>query len=235
MAEILLIRHGQASFGSENYDVLSPLGWQQGACLGEYLIACDNALDNVLCGTLERHRDTCIAALDVIKDRTGADYAPLFDSRMNELDTNSFKHFVPEILERKPELEPLVEISATDSKAYQKIFREAFKLWLEKGEDTSHMETWAAFKARVIDCFDEVKAMTGKGQRSAIFTSGGAIATCTAHVLGLPDSQVYELFEPLINGSVTRIAFTGDLMTVSCYNDYGYLAALRGTDYITYR
>jgi broad specificity phosphatase PhoE len=235
MAEILLIRHGQASFGQENYDVLSPLGWQQGACLGEYLIACNNPLDNVVCGTLERHRDTAIATLDVIKDKTGAEYTPLFDSRLNEIDTNSFAHFLPELLKQEPELEALVESSHYDSRAYQKIFRAAFKLWLTKGDDTEHMETWPTFKSRVLESFNELKEQTPSGKRSAIFTSGGAIATITAHVLGLPDNQVYSVFEPLINASVTRIAFTTDLTTVSCYNDYGYLAALKDSSYITYR
>ena len=97
------------------------------------------------------------------------------------------------------------------------------------------METWPTFKQRVVESFEEIKAQTGSGKRSAIFTSGGAIATLTAYVLGLEDHQVYSLFEPLINASVTRIAFTADLTSVSCYNDYGYLAAMRDSSYITYR
>ena len=34
MATIYLVRHGQASFGKENYDQLSPRGWEQGRILG---------------------------------------------------------------------------------------------------------------------------------------------------------------------------------------------------------
>jgi len=37
MGSIFLIRHGQASFGAENYDVLSPLGHQQSEALGDHL------------------------------------------------------------------------------------------------------------------------------------------------------------------------------------------------------
>ena len=37
MGSIYLIRHGQASFGAENYDVLSPLGYRQSEALGDYL------------------------------------------------------------------------------------------------------------------------------------------------------------------------------------------------------
>jgi broad specificity phosphatase PhoE len=36
MGNIYLVRHGQASFGAENYDQLSTLGQQQSQRLGEY-------------------------------------------------------------------------------------------------------------------------------------------------------------------------------------------------------
>ena len=32
MSQILLVRHGQASWGSDDYDVLSPLGEKQSPC-----------------------------------------------------------------------------------------------------------------------------------------------------------------------------------------------------------
>ncbi|EXF47276.1 phosphoglycerate mutase family protein [Pseudomonas sp. BAY1663] len=43
MGSIYLIRHGQASFGAENYDVLSPLGYRQSEALGDYLAQLDIA------------------------------------------------------------------------------------------------------------------------------------------------------------------------------------------------
>ena len=36
MAELVLIRHGQASFGADDYDKLSDMGWRQSRWLGEY-------------------------------------------------------------------------------------------------------------------------------------------------------------------------------------------------------
>ena len=37
MGTLYLVRHGQASFGADDYDQLSPLGQQQAVRLGEYL------------------------------------------------------------------------------------------------------------------------------------------------------------------------------------------------------
>ena len=39
LAELTLVRHGQASFGAANYDQLSDLGMQQSRWLGEYFAA----------------------------------------------------------------------------------------------------------------------------------------------------------------------------------------------------
>lgn len=47
MAELYLVRHGQASFGTENYDRLSALGEQQGVWLGEYFARQDIVFDRV--------------------------------------------------------------------------------------------------------------------------------------------------------------------------------------------
>ncbi|MCF8967887.1 histidine phosphatase family protein, partial [Pseudomonas carnis] len=37
MGSIYLIRHGQASFGADDYDVLSPIGVEQAQVLGRHL------------------------------------------------------------------------------------------------------------------------------------------------------------------------------------------------------
>ena len=47
MGELVLVRHGQASFGAEDYDKLSPLGHQQSKWLGEYFKAHDLQFDAV--------------------------------------------------------------------------------------------------------------------------------------------------------------------------------------------
>ena len=36
MAEILMVRHGQAAFGTDDYDRLTEVGWEQSRLLGDY-------------------------------------------------------------------------------------------------------------------------------------------------------------------------------------------------------
>lgn len=59
MSAIYIIRHGQASFGKENYDRLSDLGVRQAELLGDYFKRTGTKFDGIFCGSLERHIATC--------------------------------------------------------------------------------------------------------------------------------------------------------------------------------
>lgn len=63
MAELYLVRHGQASFGADNYDELSPSGRTQSGWLGEYFAQANLRFDRVVIGTMQRHRQTADAIL----------------------------------------------------------------------------------------------------------------------------------------------------------------------------
>jgi broad specificity phosphatase PhoE len=54
MASIYLIRHGQASFGSANYDQLSTLGQRQADVTGEFLSAIGLKIDAAVASARNR-------------------------------------------------------------------------------------------------------------------------------------------------------------------------------------
>ena len=58
MGTLYLVRHGQASFGADDYDVLSALGMRQAVRLGEYFKYKGITFDAALTGTLQRQIDT---------------------------------------------------------------------------------------------------------------------------------------------------------------------------------
>ncbi|MDB6000653.1 MAG: histidine phosphatase family protein, partial [Rhizobacter sp.] len=66
MAQLTIIRHGQASFGADDYDKLSATGARQSDLLGRWLAACGFIPARVALGSLLRQRETadhCLAAL----------------------------------------------------------------------------------------------------------------------------------------------------------------------------
>ena len=64
MSQVLLVRHGQASWGSDDYDVLSDLGERQSRMLGEALAARGVVPDLVVRGAMRRHRQTAESERD---------------------------------------------------------------------------------------------------------------------------------------------------------------------------
>ncbi len=58
MGTLYLVRHGQASFGADDYDQLSELGQRQAERLGRYWAERGLRFDAVLTGTLKRHAQT---------------------------------------------------------------------------------------------------------------------------------------------------------------------------------
>ena len=73
MAELFMVRHGQASFGTDDYDRLSALGERQGEWLGEYFAERGFVFDRVLAGSMRRQRSTAAAILRGLGASTGCE------------------------------------------------------------------------------------------------------------------------------------------------------------------
>ena len=66
MGQVHFVRHGQASFGTDDYDRLSPLGWQQARWLGRHLSETGHRYDAVVSGGMRRHRETAQAIAEYL-------------------------------------------------------------------------------------------------------------------------------------------------------------------------
>ncbi|HTM52937.1 MAG TPA: phosphoglycerate mutase family protein, partial [Pirellulales bacterium] len=62
MSTLALVRHGQASFFSDNYDQLSPVGEQQARLLSEYWLKRGARFDQVYSGPRVRQLETAAIA-----------------------------------------------------------------------------------------------------------------------------------------------------------------------------
>ena len=85
MGTLYLVRHGQASFGAEDYDQLSDLGRQQSRQLGAYLQSRGLAFERVLTGSLRRHAQT----LEGICEGAGWQLTPEINPALNEYDSEA--------------------------------------------------------------------------------------------------------------------------------------------------
>ena len=235
MAELYLIRHAQASFGTSDYDRLSPLGCRQAGALGEYFRDCAIHFDAVYSGELERQRKTAKIVLGLQPDNVHQE----IDPRLNEIEIDKvFEHLVPQLVETSSNLENFVKEGKNSSKDYQKALEIVFKHWVTSDNDYPKLESWAEYSGNVHRALAEIVANEGSGKTVGVFTSGGTIATVVAHVLGVTGERVYKFYEPLFNCSVTRILYSRNKMSLSSFNDHLFiqsLASKSGKALLTYR
>jgi len=197
MGSVLLVRHGQASAGAVDYDVLSELGVAQARHLGYAWEASDWRPTVALSGSLLRHHQTAVATLDVLGDVDGYDVDPGW----NEIDHQPLPG------------QPAAAAGLT--------FAERNRGW--SNGDPSGAETFAEFRARVLAAFDRACAEAGSGRSVVVFTSGGPIAMVTTHLLGGDAEMWLRLAPVVINASVTTAVVGGSGRTLISFNEHTHV------------
>jgi broad specificity phosphatase PhoE len=196
MASIYLIRHGQARFGTGDYDRLSDLGSRQARLAGEQLRRSVGRIDRLLSGTLKRQRDTATQIAECFAAPGSPPLEIHIDPRLDELDVDrQIEYVLPLLPEPAGELTELAILSRSSSRAYQKLLKRVYLHWQTLVSLPEDMETWAAFSARVSSLLDEIKSEGGSGGTTALVTSGAVIAAAVQQVVGSPDVSAYALFE----------------------------------------
>ncbi|MCF5504238.1 histidine phosphatase family protein, partial [Pseudomonas syringae] len=123
MGSIYLIRHGQASFGADDYDVLSPVGIRQAQVLGTHLVDLGLTFDRCLSGKLLRQQDTARHALAQYAE-AGHDIPVIeTDSAFDEFDAEGvIRALIPAMLAEEPEALNILRNAAEDSAGFQRLF-----------------------------------------------------------------------------------------------------------------
>jgi len=240
MSTLFLIRHGQASFGTDDYDRLSLTGHKQAYVAGEYLHASAGPIDVIYSGELRRHLETADGIAKTVRTKDGKVPKIKIDARLNEVDAEGqFKHLVPILTATDAEIAALHEESKQSSRSYQKVLARVFTHWQNLPIDYAHLESWPTFSHRVCTAVKDIARSAGSGANTVVVSSGGSIATMTQHLIGLPKSGAYPLFEALINCSVTRLLHTGERISLSSFNDHSYLHSMgkmrTGENLVTFR
>lgn len=235
MGQIYLVRHGQASFGSSNYDQLSELGHEQARLLGEWFANSNQTFHRVVTGDLQRHRQTADACISVLPKAQRVETEWHTDPGFNEYDHHEV------VVRYRPEFEDPMEVKrflASGPRAkqeWQVMFEQAMARWMDGEHDADYREPWPVFRQRCVAALQRLLEGADKSQSIAVFTSGGTIATLCQHLLGLSDRQVAELNWTLVNCAVTKLLYRPGRVTLSYLNNYAHLEWLGQPHSITYR
>jgi broad specificity phosphatase PhoE len=236
MSMIYMIRHGQASFGQENYDRLSPLGKRQARILAQFLFQSGFQPDGVYSGTMLRQRETAEEFLSVYRDR-GRNLPGLEQlSGFNEFDTTSIlEALFPSMAAEDPTLKDDLPRMVSSTRSFKRIFEGAMLRWVTGRFDTPRIESWTDLQDRVAGSLREIRERHGRGKTIAVFTSGGAIAATLSHVLGIPGEHAMRLNWQVVNTSISRFTYNEERITLAGFNAISHLELAGEPSLITYR
>lgn len=223
MGLVLLVRHGQASFGSDDYDVLSETGVEQSRVLGRFLRGTGIEPDAVVHGAMKRQRDTAIA----MAEAAGWASPPQVDEGWNEFD-----HIA--VVARAAEWDDRLQGPAPDRRVFQEVFELATARWASGDHDDDYDEPWTGFVGRVRSALDRAASRDGV---TVVASSGGPIAAACAMLVDRAASptelgRLWAAYNTVIaNTSVSRVIEGSTGRRLLTFNEHSHLAR----DLVTYR
>lgn len=217
MPLLYLVRHGQASFGAARYDVLSQKGKEQAILTGQELARRKPRDPVVVCGTLERQRDTATHLIDA------ADLAAEvhIDARWNEFDVDS-------LVERyAPGRGPRTQLSSVD---IQRTLDQALLGWITDAES----DGWSAFAGGANAALSDLLAGLAPGRDAIVVTSGGILAAVCAALLSASPDGIVALNRVMVNAAITTLTSGSSGINLLTLNDHAHFTG-GNRELLTYR
>ncbi len=207
MARLFLVRHGQASFGSTDYDRLSELGRQQSRWLGEYFAGRGLQFKRVVAGSLRRQQSTAeeiLAAMQDMKGHSGAGMAPAIDAHAGLNEYNGEALYAAHTKGRDS-----LTHQQRDYRDYWRTLKAAMHAWAAD-ELTGVPETWSGFGARTRAALTFACQDLGRDDNVLIVSSGGAISRALIDIIGSPGATAVEFNLQFRNTGVCELIVGGD-------------------------
>jgi broad specificity phosphatase PhoE len=231
MGILYLVRHAQASFLQPNYDKLSALGETQSRLLGEHWAHCKIIFDRVCVGPCARQKDTVIL-VSAAYQKAGLNFPepqilPEFDEYHAE---EVLRGTLPALLEKDQKIRDLhaaFQAAANPTAqrtTFQKLFSAVIGDWVRGVTSLEGVEAWQEFCARVNSGLTKFLASEKRGERVAIFTSGGPIAVATQRALHLSPESTLQMTWMSRNSSWSEFLYNTGRFTLSSFNIHEHIA-----------
>ena len=221
MGTLYLVRHGQASFGADDYDQLSRMGIQQSLRLGEYFAHKGLTFEAAITGTLRRHAQTYAG----ICQGAGLDLQALPWPGLNEYDSAAVIAAIHPQPLAKPDTPALY-------RHHFRLLRDGLTQWMNGVVSPNGMPSYTEFVAGVTSALDHVRK--NHEGNVLLVSSGGPIATAVGQVLGTTPETTIEMNLRIRNSALTEFVFTPKRHTLLTFNTLPHLDAAQYADWLTY-
>lgn len=211
MGTLYLVRHGQASFGADDYDQLSTRGHEQAVRLGEYWRARGVRFDAAITGTLRRHAQTFEG---IAQGLQGAP-EPLSLPALNEYDSAALIAAIhPNPLPRPdtPEL----------YKHHFRLLCDAIAQWMGGTISPVGMPSWVQFSDGIRVVLEHVRKHH-VGHHVLLVSSGGPISTAVGEVLSTPPEVTIALNMRIRNSAITEFSIAPKRLMMQTFNTLPHL------------
>ena len=222
MGNVYLVRHGQASFGADDYDQLSELGQRQSERLGRYWAERGQRFDAVITGSLKRHAQTWAG----IAAGAGLDLHPLIWPGLDEYDSLAVIRTVHATPLKKPDTPELY-------RHHFRLLRDGLAQWMAGTVSPQGMPSYTEFVRGVTSALDLVRAKH-VGKNVLIVSSGGPISTAVGQVLSLSPERTIDLNMRIRNSAVTEFEFSAKRHALLTYNTLPHLDSPAHREWVTY-
>ncbi len=200
MATLLLIRHGQASYGEVDYDRLSIRGQEQARALGRYLATA--RIDQLYTGPLVRQVGTAtIAAEEAGNLPTPTTLQELAEYPAFDL----LQHFMPKLVATDAKFAALTQTPTRE--LANEAFHTILGRWARDEWDVEGVERVTAFRARVQRGLDRIVRDVRTGARIAVVTSAGPIGVAVGLTFGATEHHMIRTSIVIRNASISELRF----------------------------
>lgn len=235
MSRLLLIRHGQASLGAADYDVLSPVGGEQATALGAHLARMLDPPQAIYAGPRKRQRDTASLLVAAAREAGAAYPDPVELPAFDEYPALPLmKEALPALCERNPDMRALTEAwlaaergSPEHRKAFERAFRAAMRSWHDGQVDHPDVEPFPAFYARVERGLWDLVGRHDPRDTLLLVTSAGPVGVAAALALGqAPWAGLTNSFV-VNNASITELSCRPGSLQLRSFNALPHLTDRR--------
>ncbi len=225
MSRIYLVRHGQAAFGTDDYDRLTETGIAQCRQLARHWRAIGRHVDLVYSGTLQRHRESAEAFVQASVEQGGAPHAVRSLAGIEEYDH--------EALLAAHKGHGAASAAALDRRDFHHRLSAALRAWAT-GELGS-VPPFGIFRDRCRAALESLLRESGHGRTVVLFGSAGSLAAAMQPALGLADWDLLRLKLTFFNTGVSSLLFDGETVTIESLNAVSHLEQPAFTQLITHR
>jgi len=231
MSKIYLIRHGQASYLSEDYDNLSEKGILQSKALGKYFADNNIHFNKIFVGKLNRHQQTFDGFISAFSTNGKTLPNPIFLEELNE-------HQAPEALilayddfvSKYDEAKELFNNIQKDSNLMRRNSIKIFELFMREyasgryAFEHESIQSWANFRKQAKKGITNILDNTDKREIIGVFTSGGTKSSILGDALGITEEKISELNLAIRNASFSQLLFSENRLNVLSINETPHLS-----------